>query len=150
MRENFASTDIRRKRKPERVNESATICREHPQIRLHENRGRGVQYRPMATRWIVESDIAKPKAWIDKAKRDKLEAQEAVEELRQGYTALNQTFEQQLQLERIGESDSMMKMMAEYMRLSHHFTLRGAGRPNSRVSLSEIWVESIVPSITQE
>lgn len=70
------------------------------------------------TRLIVESDLAKPKELIDKAERNKLETQEAVEELRQGYTAINQTFEKQLQLERIGESDAMMKMMGEYMRLT--------------------------------
>jgi hypothetical protein len=70
------------------------------------------------TRFIVESELAKPKDWIDKAEQDKLETQETVEELRQGYTAIHQTFEKQLQLERIGESDSMMKMMGEYMRLT--------------------------------
>jgi hypothetical protein len=36
MRENFASTNMERKRKPEGVNESATICRKHLQIR-HTN-----------------------------------------------------------------------------------------------------------------
>jgi len=66
---------------------------------------------------IVESEIPKPREWIDKAERDKLETQEAVEELRQGYTAMDQTFEKQLQLERIGESDAMMKMMGEYMKV---------------------------------
>lgn len=70
------------------------------------------------TRLIVESDLAKPKEWIDKAERNKLETQEAFEELRQGYTAINQTFDKQLQLERIGESDAMMMMMGEYMRLT--------------------------------
>jgi hypothetical protein len=62
--------------------------------------------------------MPKPKEWIDKADRDKLEIQEAVEELRQGYTAIDQTFEKQLELERIGESDAMMRMMSEYVRLT--------------------------------
>ena len=57
-------------------------------------------------------EIPKPREWIDKAERDKLETQETVEELRQGYTAMHQTFEKQLKLERLGESDAMMKMMA--------------------------------------
>jgi hypothetical protein len=35
--------------------------------------------------------------------------------LREAYTARAQTFKQQLELERIGESDSMMKMLGEYM-----------------------------------
>jgi hypothetical protein len=47
------------------------------------------------TRIIVESEMPKPREWIDKAERDKLETQETVEELRQGYTAMHQTFEKQ-------------------------------------------------------
>jgi hypothetical protein len=69
------------------------------------------------TRIIVESEMPKPKEWIEKAERDKLETKKVVEELRQGYTAMDQTFEKQLNLERIGESDAMMKMMGEYMKL---------------------------------
>jgi len=70
------------------------------------------------SRFIVESEMSKPKEWIDKAERDKFETLEAVEDLRQGYNAIDQTFEKQLELERIGESDAMMKMMGEYMRLT--------------------------------
>lgn len=70
------------------------------------------------SRIIVESEMPKPKEWIDKAARDKVQTQEAVEELRQSYTAIDQTFEKQLELERIGESEAMMKMMGEYMRLT--------------------------------
>ncbi|MGA2456104.1 MAG: hypothetical protein ABSF85_00820 [Terriglobales bacterium] len=68
-------------------------------------------------RYIVECEMPKPAEWIDKAARDKLETQESIEELRQGYTAKDQTFEQQLNLERIGESDVMIKMVGEYMGL---------------------------------
>jgi len=53
----------------------------------------------------------------EKAARDKAETKAAVEDLRQGYTAKDQTFEQQLNLERVGESDSMMKMLGEFMEL---------------------------------
>jgi hypothetical protein len=67
-------------------------------------------------RYIVESDMPKPAEWIEKAARDKAATQEAVEELRQAYTAKDQTFEQQLALERVGESDSMCAMIADFMR----------------------------------
>jgi hypothetical protein len=69
--------------------------------------------------YIVECEMPKPPEFIEKAERDKIETKESIEELRQAYTAKNQTFEQQLNLERIGESDSMMKMLGEYMELMH-------------------------------
>jgi hypothetical protein len=67
--------------------------------------------------YIVDTESPRVAEWIEKAKNDKLQTQEAVEELRQAYTARNQTFDQQLALERIGESDSMMKMVGDYLRL---------------------------------
>lgn len=68
--------------------------------------------------YIVQCDMPKPREWIEKAERDKLQIKESIEELRQGYTAEDQTFEKQLALERIGESDSMIKMVGEYMQLA--------------------------------
>ncbi len=68
-------------------------------------------------RYIVEAQMHKPREWIEKATRDKLAIQDANEELRQAYTAKEQTFEQQLGLERIGESDAMIRMMGEYMHI---------------------------------
>jgi hypothetical protein len=68
-------------------------------------------------RYIVECEMPKPVEFIEKAERDKLEIKESIEELRQGYTANDQTFEQQLNLERIGESYTMIKMLSEYMAL---------------------------------
>jgi hypothetical protein len=67
--------------------------------------------------YIVERDMPKPTEWIEKAARDKLQTQESVEELRQSYTAMGQTFDQQLTLERVGESDVMIKMVGEYVTL---------------------------------
>lgn len=67
--------------------------------------------------YIVECEMPKPREWIEKAERDKLETQESIEDLRRGYTAKDQTFDQQLDLERIGESDTMIKMLGEYMAL---------------------------------
>jgi len=66
--------------------------------------------------YIVEAEIPKPREWLDKADRDKIATREAVEDLRQQYTAQKQTFEQQLELERIGESDSMMIMVDDYIK----------------------------------
>ena len=68
------------------------------------------------TRYIVESDMAKPAEWIEKAARDKTASQQAVEELRQAYNVKGQTFEYQLALERVGESDSMLMMVADFMK----------------------------------
>jgi hypothetical protein len=65
--------------------------------------------------YIVECEMPKPAEFIEKAERDKLQIKESIEELRQGYTAKDQTFEEQLNLERIGESDTMVKMLGEYM-----------------------------------
>lgn len=67
--------------------------------------------------YIVDAELPKVTEWIEKAKQDKFATQEAVEELRQAYTAQVQTFEQQLALERFGQSDSMMAMVDEYMKL---------------------------------
>lgn len=71
------------------------------------------------THYIVECEMPKPIEFIEKAARDKQVTKEAIEGLRQGYTIKDQTFEQQLSLERIGESDSMIKMLGEYMDLVH-------------------------------
>ena len=67
-------------------------------------------------RYIIESDMKKPVEWINKADRDKFAIREAVEELRQAYTAQSQTFEQQLALERVGESNSMPMMIADFVK----------------------------------
>ena len=66
--------------------------------------------------YIVESDMPKPVEWIEKAARDKAATQEAVEKLRLTYTAQSQTFDRQLALERVGESDSMLMMIAHFMK----------------------------------
>jgi len=75
------------------------------------------------TGYIIDAETPRVTEWLEKAKLDKLETQEAIEELRQAYTAKNQTFEQQLALERIGESDSMMTMMEEFRRRKRQGTV---------------------------
>jgi hypothetical protein len=63
---------------------------------------------------IVEADIPKPAEWITKAAKDKLATQKELEVLRQKQRGKKQTFERQLALERIGESDVMLKMLANF------------------------------------
>jgi hypothetical protein len=67
--------------------------------------------------YIVECDMPKPAEWIKKAELNKHEIKDLNEDLRLKYTQQDQTFDKQLGLERIGESDAMIKMMSEYMEM---------------------------------
>ena len=66
--------------------------------------------------FIVEGNMPKPAEWIAKADNDKHVTQAAWEVLRQTYGSKKQTFDQQLALERVGESDAMLVMIGDYMK----------------------------------
>jgi hypothetical protein len=66
------------------------------------------------SRVIVEANIPKPAEWIAKAENDKHTTQKALEALRQDYHGKKRNFEQQLALERIGESDAMLAMLGNF------------------------------------
>ncbi len=70
----------------------------------------------MRDRVIVEAVMTKPVEWTSKAENDKHATQKALEALRQKYRGKKQKFEQQLALERIGESDVMLGMMGDFMK----------------------------------
>ena len=66
--------------------------------------------------YIVEVDMPKPAEWLLRADENRRKGQADVEALRSKYHAQKQTFEQQLALERIGESDVMLSMIGDYMK----------------------------------
>ncbi len=64
--------------------------------------------------YIVEVDMPKPAEWLAKAKNDKQATEGAWEGLRQTYVNKKQTFDRQLALERVGESDTMIAMIGDF------------------------------------
>lgn len=65
---------------------------------------------------VIDPGLKKPKDWIDRADLNKSKLQASWEKLRQDFTAQKRTFEEQLQLEKLGESDSMISMICAYNR----------------------------------
>ena len=66
--------------------------------------------------FIVEAVMSKPVEWVAKTDKDKRAILRAWEGLRQEYHGKKRTFEEQLALERIGESDAMLSMIGDYMK----------------------------------
>lgn len=65
---------------------------------------------------VIDPGLKKPKDWIDRADLNKSKLQASWEKLRQDFTAQKRTFEEQLELEKLGESDSMISMICAYNR----------------------------------
>lgn len=63
---------------------------------------------------IVEVNMPKPAEWIAKAEFDKHHTQKDLEALRQRFRGKRKKFEEQFELERVGESDVMMGMMQDF------------------------------------
>jgi hypothetical protein len=66
--------------------------------------------------FIVDANMPKPAEWIARAESAKSTTKRDFEVLRKKCRAKKQTFEQQLALERIGDSDAMLGMVRDYIK----------------------------------
>lgn len=65
---------------------------------------------------VIDPGLKKPKDWIDRADGNKSTLQATWEKLRQEFNAEKRTFDEQLKLEKLGESDSMIGMICAHNR----------------------------------
>jgi hypothetical protein len=65
---------------------------------------------------VIDPGLKKPKDWIDRSDCNKSTLQASWERLRQDFNAQKRNFDEQLKLEKLGESDSMISMICAYNR----------------------------------